>query len=338
MSRTLFSDFLTALGVPHTPSYSDKRFRMMTFKSLFGLSKLLTEYGVRNEGLEISDKNEIRKLTPPFLAQSVNGIFVIVNSVDGDMIEYTAPDSDVVGSLDEFKEKWNGIVLLAFPDESSKEPEYSSHRVRDIVSSASGYLLAVFALCVLGYFFVTREVYAHLSTVLIMLLDMAGLYFSYLLLQKSLNIRTAASDRFCGVLEKGGCDSIMQSSASKLFGVFAWSEVGFCYFSVSLATLLMFPHLYGALALFNLFCLPYPIWSIWYQKFKAKHWCTLCVCVQITLILLFVCYLCGGLTARILPIEPDYFILASVYIAAELLLNLLLRSFKKIPCSYEKDS
>lgn len=42
---SIFTNFLTELGVPHTRSYSDRRFEKMTFKSLFGLSKLLQSYG-----------------------------------------------------------------------------------------------------------------------------------------------------------------------------------------------------------------------------------------------------------------------------------------------------
>lgn len=339
MPHTLFTGFLKALGVRHTSEYSDMKFRTMTFRSLYGLSRLLTEYGVPNRGVEVSDKDEIRALTPPFLAQSGSGVFVIVNSVGKDSVEYCSVDgSSAIKSLDDFKENWNGIALLAFPDRASREPGYSYHRLQDTVAEASGYFLVVFALCVIGYFFVTRGVYAHLSTVLIMLLDMAGLYFSYLLLQKSLNIRTAASDRFCGMLEKGGCDSVTQTPAAKLFGIFSWSEIGFCYFGVSLVTMLLFPHLWGALALLNIFCLPYPVWSIWYQKFRAKHWCTLCVSVQVTLVLLFICYLCGGLLSAALPVKPDYFILVSVYVASVLFLNMILRSIRKIPCIYEKDS
>lgn len=49
MSRifSLFNDYLTALGVPHTDGYSERRFETMPFHTLFGLSELLEEYGVR---------------------------------------------------------------------------------------------------------------------------------------------------------------------------------------------------------------------------------------------------------------------------------------------------
>lgn len=80
-TATIFSRFLSALGVPHTAGYSDARFRGMTFKSLFGLSHLLTEYGVPNR-IRVADKSEFTKISTPFLAQTNQGVFVIVDNVD----------------------------------------------------------------------------------------------------------------------------------------------------------------------------------------------------------------------------------------------------------------
>lgn len=336
---TIFSRFLSALGVPHTNTWSDKQFRGMTFKSLYGLSHLLTEYGVPNKALRLSDKEEITKLTTPFLAQTKGGIFVIVEKMDAaaGTVEYDSVGEMEKTTLQDLIEAWNGIVLLAFPETRSREPDYGSHRLTEIIASASGYALAFAAIIVFAWFFITRGLYSHVSTVLLTIFDCVGLYFSYLLLQKSLNIHTAASDRVCGVLEQGGCDSIMRLKVSKLFGVFSWSEVGFGYFSVSIATLLIFPHMWPYLALCNVCCLPYTLWSIWYQKFKAKHWCTLCVGVQSTLWCLFFCYLCGGWFRDALPLHVNFLILLAVYLFSVLFLNRILTIFKNLPC-HEKDS
>lgn len=131
--------------------------------------------------------------------------------------------------------------------------------------------------------------------------------------------------------ERGGCDVIATSKASRLFGVFSWSEIGFGYFGVSLVTLLLYPHLWPALAACNILCLPYTVWSLTYQKFVARHWCTLCVGVQLTLWALFLCWLAGGWVAKIFPLHADLFVLMGVYIAAVLSINLLLRAASRLP-------
>lgn len=87
MHHTLLDDYLTALGVPHTASYSKERLEGLPFKTLFGLSKLLEEYGIKSEGYVIEDKSELTNLTPPFLANTAEGE-VIVTSFTPENITY----------------------------------------------------------------------------------------------------------------------------------------------------------------------------------------------------------------------------------------------------------
>lgn len=56
---TLLSDLLTVLGVRHTELYSDKRFSQMPFRSMFGLSKLLREYGVATAGISVASEDDV---------------------------------------------------------------------------------------------------------------------------------------------------------------------------------------------------------------------------------------------------------------------------------------
>ena len=79
---SIFTRFLDALEVPHTVGHSESEFRGMTFKSLYGLSHLLTQYGVRNVGVKVADKEELSAIPTPFLAQTSAGIFVIVKGID----------------------------------------------------------------------------------------------------------------------------------------------------------------------------------------------------------------------------------------------------------------
>ena len=47
----IFNDLLQQLGVRHTDSYSAQRFRSMPFPTLYGLTKLMQEYGICSQGL-----------------------------------------------------------------------------------------------------------------------------------------------------------------------------------------------------------------------------------------------------------------------------------------------
>lgn len=86
-------------------------------------------------------------------------------------------------------------------------------------------------------------------------------------------------------------------------------------------TLLIFPEYTGYLALCNLICLPFSFWSIWYQKFRAKAWCTLCLSVQAILWLLFFSYISGGWLKDSFPLSINFFVLGASYLAVLLLLN-----------------
>lgn len=292
---TLICDYLGELGVPHTEDYSNSRFESMPFKTMFGIAKLLEEYGIKSEGYHLKDKGEISALTPPFLARTPEG-YTIVTAVTPESVSYLTQGVAETVPLGEFMTAWDGNVLLSYPSETACEPDYAKHARIEFFMRAKKWVLAAASIALFVYLFIANGIYEHVSTILISAIDLGGLYFTYLLVQKSANIKNTAADKVCGILQAGGCDSILQLKASKFFGLFGWSEVGFAYFSVSLLALLLFPgfKLLPWLAFCNACCLPFTFWSIWYQKFRAKKWCTLCVCVQASLWLLFFCYLFGG--------------------------------------------
>ena len=319
---TIFSIFLKSLGVTHTPEYSDDRFRNMTFKSLFGFSRLLKEYGIDNEAYQIADKLEIDRLDTPFMAQG-NQKFVIVTSVTPDSVTYLTETGPVVSTRDNFFRRWNGVVLMAYPDENSVEPDYVAHRRAMIIDTAKKWILIASAAIIALYLFISNSLYADWSDVALLMTNGAGLYVSYLLMLKTLNIKSRSADRACGFIETHGCDHVLSSAMSSFMGIFKWSEVGLAYFSVSLMTLLVFPEYTNYLAFLNLFCLPYSFWSVWYQKTRAKAWCTLCLSVQALLWLSFFCYLGGGHIRDIFPLRPAVFILGLSYLTALLAINRL---------------
>ena len=327
MKNFILSDFLSLLGVPHTPCYTDRRFNDMPFQSLFGLKKLLQEYNVDSEGLFLSDKSEVTALTPPFLAHTPKG-FVIVTHIDSDNVDYLTQGQQEKIAIPAFLEAFDGNAFLAFPKPDSKEPDYAQHSRMIFITKAKNVLLWVLAIALFAYLFITNGIYSHVSTVLLTVFNLLGLYFTYLLVQKSAKIHNPAADRVCRVLQDGGCDSVLKTKASSFFGIFNWSEVGFAYFSVSLLCLLLFPEWINYLATSNILCLPFTVWSISYQKFVAKAWCTLCVSVQCLLWCLFICYLCGGWIKDIFPLRLQFFVLGATYVFILLALNKLMPHFE----------
>lgn len=320
--NTILSRWLTLLGVRHTGQYTDARFGAMAFPSLFGLSTLMREYRVATHGYRIDDKRQIGKLTTPFIAP-VDKKFVIVTAIDNGTLHYNSAGLDETIAIDEFIDAWSGVAFVAEPTSESIEPDYSKHRFAEAMVKLRNIGIVAIAVMLLGWLFATRgDTHVRGSEVMIAV-DLFGLWLSYMLVGKDLGIKSRRSDAVCNVLEAGGCDRITKSDASTFLGIFHWSEVGLTYFSVSIVALIMFPHTHGWLAAINICALPYTIWSITYQKFKAKTWCTMCVGVQLTLWLQFIVTLSFGWIHDIFPLTINTGVLVLTYVLTLLCLNKL---------------
>lgn len=310
----------------------------MPFPTLFGLSRLMSEYGIEAHGYQIDDKMEIAKVPMPFIAP-VSNRFVIVRSVDNGSVHYCTVGVGADIPVDEFAEAWSGVAFVAVPNPKSEEPDYGKHRLAEVMTSLRNVGMWVIGLVLFAWFFITRGDLHNWGTIALAGLDLFGLWLSFMLVGKDLGVKSKRSDAVCNVLQRGGCDKITKSDASTFLGIFHWSEVGLTYFSVGLAVVLLFPHMTGWLAGINLCALPYTVWSISYQKFKAHTWCTMCVGVQTTLWLQFVVFLCSGWLGRVFPLSWETLALVLVYGLVMLTLNRL-NSFiksRKPADDYEAD-
>ena len=87
--QNVFVTFLDQLGVKRTKEFSNQYFNEHPHKySLFGLSKMLSDYGIENAGTRIADKEkDIAVIETPFIAH-FGGDFVVVFKIDTDKVHY----------------------------------------------------------------------------------------------------------------------------------------------------------------------------------------------------------------------------------------------------------
>lgn len=326
---TIFTLFLEALGVPSTAPYNDRRFRTMPFQSLFGFSRLLKEYGVDSQGLYFDSKENIGELPAPSLLQ-YKGRFVVLTAVSADTVSFCDTSGSHQRERGYFLRYWSGVALVAYPSAGSMEPDYRRHRFMDFVTLARKVALTVCALFLLTMAFIGSGIYRHWAPTAVMCLDLAGIFVSWQLMLKSVGIHTRTGSRLCGVIQAEGCDTVLADKASSFYGIVSWSEVGLGYFGISLLALLIFPQSYGWLAVFNCCCLPFSFWSVWYQKFRAKAWCTMCLTVQALLWVIFICNLCGGAFREVHAGGFTPWLLIAAYVAAVLAANALASGYKRL--------
>lgn len=319
-----FSDLLKKLGVRHTRAYSGRRFGCMPFMTMFGLTNLAKEYHIATKGVSLGDKSRIGCLPVPFVAPVRAGAWVIVTGVHKDTVKYTSAGVDETSPVQEFCDAWNGVALLVAADRQSEEPHYLCHRMAEIMTKVRDVgIIAGLAALVL-YCFIAHGLYRDWSLFGLTVFNMVGWAASFMLAQKTIGIHTQVSDNICSVIQDHGCDHVIKRGGT-FFGIFHWSEVGLGYFTVSLIALLADPA--GCLpwlALYNACCLPYTIWSVSYQKFVARSWCTLCLTVQATLWVLFGFYLGAHAWSGIDSFSATAIILPVCYVTTVFILNRLL--------------
>ena len=126
--NNIFVSFLELLKVKHTRDFSNRYFNEHPHKyNLFGISKILSDYGIENAGTRITDKEQdLVNIQCPFIAHS-GGDFVVVDKVEADKISFLWRGIDHVLPVSEFVNGWTGIVLLAESSEKSVEPNYKEH-------------------------------------------------------------------------------------------------------------------------------------------------------------------------------------------------------------------
>ncbi len=97
-----------------------------------------------------------------------------------------------------------------------------------------------------------------------------------------------------GSKSKIDCSSILDFKDAYFMGLVSWSDIGLVYFVSLLIILLILPFNISQTVInfFSIFSIGYVCYSLFYQKFIAKRWCTLCLSVQIVFIFLFTLSIC----------------------------------------------
>lgn len=313
--QNTFVTILELLRVKHTKSYSNKYFNEHPYNAnLLGLSKMLSDYNIRNIALEIKDKKHgIFSLNFPFIA-FISNDFVTVLKIGTEKIYYIWRGIKVIDPLDEFIDRWSGIVLIAESDETSIEPNYNENKKNELFAIGMKNILLIGISIFLGFSFYSNYSQYNLGYILILILNLIGVFIGSLLVLKQMHIQSRYADKICLFIKNNDCNNILDSKASKFLGLIGWSEIGLSYFISNTLIMIFIPKFIIYLSFINICVLPYSFWSIWYQKVKVKQWCTLCIIVQLLLWLIFSANL--GFSIIQVPTYNifDLLLLGSIYI------------------------
>lgn len=286
-------DQLLRLGQVKVTSLSLKNalWQHPDFPSLTALSDVLNDFKVPNLATRISPDRLADIPTPALAHLTTNGgSYAPIRKV-GENIEWLDTQRGwQTENLHEFIHKWEGVTLLAQPDQASGEADYAEQRQKEIIENlrvpfAVGALLLCFGMFI---YHLTQQYnfgehwrfYALIAT------KTLGTVISGLLVWYSVDAENSFLNSVCKLGGKDGCNSILDSEAAKVFSWLSWSEVGLIYFggtSIALFVLFDSDNLYQILFVISILSLPYTIYSIYYQAFIAKKLCILCLTIQLLL-------------------------------------------------------
>jgi uncharacterized membrane protein len=213
--------------------------------------------------------------------------YVLLEKINENKIEYYESEKgSVVSSLEEFLEKWSGILLLFEPNNNSGQFEYelakkeNSHRKFEFnIQIFTALLLIAFSIYgLIGGEFIIVQIHQSLN------LFGLGLSIALLLIEYSTNIDI--TKKLCDVKETVSCEDIVKSKDAKLFGWIGYADIGLIYFGAFLLmSIFNFVNqdLYSLNLFISLIALTFIPFSIYYQSQVAKKWCTLCLYVQFIL-------------------------------------------------------
>jgi uncharacterized membrane protein len=242
------------------------------------ITNTLDYFEIKNIVAEVP-KESFNSLPNTFIAQfSKNNqfTFVLVNKEKDKLNIIVDETSNVLITNKEFLENWTGLIIAIEKNENKKKNIYQKEIILKTVFIVFT-LLAILHISIITKSFLQT---GHFT------LSIIGFIISFLIVKEKLNLNSVPS-KFCTLTKNSNCETVLNSKESRIFGFVDLSDSSIVYFSFVVLAFIYNP----SSALFNilsLLSLPVIIYSIFYQKFKIKKWCPLCLGIASVLALQFI--------------------------------------------------
>lgn len=283
---------LNNLKVSYTQDYLSSEISSHPYyPSLVSISDVLDRYKVSNYAIK-TEFQELPKIKSPFIAHLTisQGLFAFVESVSELEIRVYCDGSAVSYTREKFVDIWDGIVFVVDRNDESGEPDYVKHKnkKRNVVLKAASFIALVF-----GFISVSMILDNSILTLIpIFIVQGLGLFFTWLLTKHEFGQTNKIVDKLCTASKSAGCNEVLQSKGSNLFGKISLADIGVIWMTSSTLFLIIaaivstnvppFLDLFGWCLFFSI---PMICFSIAYQVFVVKKYCPLCIGVMSTLLI-----------------------------------------------------
>lgn len=297
---------LEYLRVHHTRAFVKRMcIHSIQGNNLLGITRLLEVFGVKSRAVRLDDADDFKDLELPYLCSTNDGGFLLVTDQDDTGLTYTDGKEDKKSDWDPFLKEVRMLAVMFSAEADAAEPGYKKHRREEIYQNILWLIPAAWIIWLLTMQFtgISGSSAPEPSIpfrVLALVLSAAGLLLC-ILLHRQWTGDGNAVEKVCSLFKTSSC-----SSAHDTFFFNRWfdlSEVGASYFLSIILIVLVTPQEAWSVAWMILPALPASLWNLGYQFFKQKHWCPLCVGVQILFWIIALAFLlCGAYSVTTLSL------------------------------------
>ena len=284
----LLTRLLKLLNVPVTgATIRSELVNHPEINSLATISDALNRWKVPHAAYRVSHE-QLPGMPCPFVAQFArerSGFFLTHRFENGTFLVSDEEGRELAYTEQELGRIFSGIVLVCDANEDSGERDFEQKKAAAIFARLRWPAIILLAVLALAASFFDHSYFSGFSLRIATLsaTKLLGLVTAIFLFRESIGLHSAFVKKFCAG-EQLNCGQVLASKGARFFwNLLTWSDVGLLYFSFT-ALLLLFnfssPAILGLLSLFSLLCLPYTVFSIYYQGRVLRKWCLLCCVVQ----------------------------------------------------------
>ncbi len=255
-----------------------------TYPSLHSVTGVLTHFRIDNVAVDVpQDQETLEQLPNVFFSLTSRHKYIIVEKRNDHVKVYQEGERKWKKiSNEDFIEDWSGIVL-ATDDEMTVAPK----QVGTVAYKPQWALALLFFALFGGLVYFLKPAVPNL---LFFIFGLMGLAISILIVGKRMGFKNLAVDKMCSGGEATSCNDVLESPSAKIFNLINLSDLSLVYFTSTaiawiVSSLLQIPN--SLLILITILSIPMIGYSVYYQGFVIKKWCTLCLGIVGVLLLQF---------------------------------------------------
>lgn len=196
---------------------------------MYGISALLSRYGISNECFEVENNDFIFDLTCPFVTCNDGDLVLVLNFLDRETIKIFTKGKFEIISIESFCKDWDFICLTAQVSSNSIEPRYRSNRIKELKFSMFVVLSLLLLICA-SFYLIGKCV----ELFFLFVTNVLGFLVSFYSILKEDNLDNKIANKLFSLNNENSCLLILNSKFAKLFGLFDWSKIDLSYFLLNI--------------------------------------------------------------------------------------------------------